>query len=246
MGGAAKSNLHLFKQLCGEESLVNVIFATNFWGDVTLQIGERREQELRTEAFFKPALDCGARMTRHYHTAESARSILTELLKTSAKPLLIQQEMVEENKTIAETTVGRQLQGNLERRQEQAAQRWRENKRRAEVADRTQPEEHARSMWQAAGMRAQLEVIRTELDMLNHRVAEEEQNHAQKIQELMEKIVSREDTILQQANIISEAQQKLNWHSGQILNLEKKVDVLEKPKTTGKGMWARLRAALGL
>jgi hypothetical protein len=66
MGGNAKKNLRMFRELCGESALKNVCIATTNWSRVTQEEGDVRERELRESPnLFKPLLDAGARLVCH-------------------------------------------------------------------------------------------------------------------------------------------------------------------------------------
>lgn len=113
----------MFKKLCGEGFLKNVIIVTNMWSDVSPGVGEAREQELRKDKMlFKPVLDAGARMLRHDGTKASAQDILQQFLFNPPLPLRIQQELIIEKKAITETAaceeLDRELEG-LKKRQEE-------------------------------------------------------------------------------------------------------------------------------
>ena len=43
---SAYNNMRLFRQLCGDGALGNVILATSFWDQVTPSVGAKREREL--------------------------------------------------------------------------------------------------------------------------------------------------------------------------------------------------------
>ena len=98
----------MFRELCGEKTLKNVILMTNMWGQVTPQQGAAREQQLKEE-HFKAAIEKGARMQRHNNTPESARAILREILKNQPTVLQIQRELIDEGKDIGETGAGAEL-----------------------------------------------------------------------------------------------------------------------------------------
>ena len=98
----------MFRMLCGENALQNVVIVTNMWGEVDPEVGNRREAELR-DHFFKPVLDKGARMARHENTVLSAEKIIRLILGNHPLPLRIQEELVNENKTIFETGAGEEL-----------------------------------------------------------------------------------------------------------------------------------------
>ena len=114
MSGISRRNFSMFCSLCGDETLGNVVIVTNMWGEVSLETGEAREHELRTnDRFFKPAIDNGARMHRHYKTIESAREILSCIVGNSPEAVRIQKELVDENKAIIETAAGTSLMSEL-------------------------------------------------------------------------------------------------------------------------------------
>lgn len=116
MGGVARKNFRLFRKLCGDDSLKNVVIATNMWGDVTPEVGEKREQELSSnELFFKPALEKGAQLVRHNNTAASAHAIVRRITGFPPAALQIQRETVDEHKELVETDAGQDLKAELER-----------------------------------------------------------------------------------------------------------------------------------
>ena len=111
----ARRNFRLFRKLCGENTLKHIVIATTMWEDVEPVVGARRETELATkEQLFKPALDNGAKMVRHYNTQQSACEILEEITNFVPRPLSIQTEMVDQSKGIGATAVGLELKADLE------------------------------------------------------------------------------------------------------------------------------------
>ena len=116
MGGVARKNFRLFRKLCGDDTLKNVVIVTNMWSDVSSEVGEKRERELSgSELFFKPALEKGAHMVRHDNTVASAHRIIREIIGFPPTPLQIQVETVDEHKTLAQTDAGQDLKDELER-----------------------------------------------------------------------------------------------------------------------------------
>jgi hypothetical protein len=108
MGGTNRRNFKMFRELCGESTLRNVLVVTNMWSQVALDLGEMREKELE-DNFFKPVLVKGARMLRHEGTQESSHRILRYLIHNQPATLLIQEELVNEHKNIVETSAGSEL-----------------------------------------------------------------------------------------------------------------------------------------
>lgn len=104
----------MFRKLCGEDSLENVIIVTNMWGLVDPRVGEARERELIVdERLFQPVLAKGARIVRHSNTKESAHNILRKVIQNTPMPLQIQKELVEEQKDISETEAAVELDREL-------------------------------------------------------------------------------------------------------------------------------------
>ena len=98
----------MFRELCGEKTLKNVILMTNMWGQVTPQQGADRERQLEKK-YFKAAIEKGAQLCRNYNTPESARAILRNILKNKPLALQIQRELIDEGKDIGQTGAGAEL-----------------------------------------------------------------------------------------------------------------------------------------
>ena len=107
-GGLAVKNFRMFRELCGEKTLKNVILMTNMWGRVTPQQGADRERQLE-DNYFKAAIEKGAQMCRHKNTPKSARTILRMILENRPVVLKIQRELIDEHKDIGQTGAGVEL-----------------------------------------------------------------------------------------------------------------------------------------
>ena len=100
----------MFRRLCGDNVLKNVVIVTNMWGAVPPDVGDKREVQLKTEDdFFKPVLDKGAHMARHENTRLSAENVVRLILKNHPLPLRIQEELVKEHKNISDTDAAGEL-----------------------------------------------------------------------------------------------------------------------------------------
>lgn len=75
----AVENLLMFQKLCGEVTLTNVVLCTTFWDAVYQTTGERCEKELRDD-FWKPMIDAGSVISRHYGTRKSAFNVVKLIL----------------------------------------------------------------------------------------------------------------------------------------------------------------------
>ncbi|KAL4064015.1 hypothetical protein J3A83DRAFT_667588 [Scleroderma citrinum] len=115
VGGSSQRNLRMFRKLCGDETMKNVVIVTTMWDRVTPEEGEKREQELATnERVFKPLLDNGAIMMRHYSTPESAADVIHHLLKKNPTTTQIVCEIVEEEKVLEATAAGTELRSDIQ------------------------------------------------------------------------------------------------------------------------------------
>ena len=112
-GGITRRNFNLFRKLCGESTLKNVVIVTNMWKEESRLTDEAREKELSSK-FFTPALEKGAQMDRHHNTPQSAHDIIRKIVRNHPVALQIQRELVEERKNIIETAAGESLNQELE------------------------------------------------------------------------------------------------------------------------------------
>jgi hypothetical protein len=114
MGGISTRNFKMFRQLCGESTLKNVVIVTNMWSEVSQDIGIAREAELASEdLFFKPVLDKGAQMVRHSNTSASAHAIIARIVENHPLSLQIQRELVDQKMDIGKTAAGEELNREL-------------------------------------------------------------------------------------------------------------------------------------
>jgi len=110
--GISVRNFRMFRKLCGDSTLKNVVLVTNMWGKVERDVGEGREREL-AGIYFKPALDKDAQLARHHNTAQSSYDIVRRIVKNNPIPLQIQRELVDERKDIKDTAAGEAINEEL-------------------------------------------------------------------------------------------------------------------------------------
>ena len=110
--GNSRRNFQMFRELCGDTSLKNVVLVTNMWGEVSQDVGEARELELITD-FFKTVLDKGAQLARHHNTVKSAHDIIRSIMKNRPMALQIQRELIDEKKDIIDTAAGEAVNKEL-------------------------------------------------------------------------------------------------------------------------------------
>ena len=104
----------MFRELCGDKTLKNVVLVTNMWTRDPHDINEARGTELSTK-FFKPVLDKGAQLIRHHDTTQSTHDIIRKIFSNHKLPVVmqIQRELVDEHKGIIDTSAGQAVNREL-------------------------------------------------------------------------------------------------------------------------------------
>ncbi|KAJ1305019.1 hypothetical protein OPQ81_000062 [Rhizoctonia solani] len=115
VGGISRRTFNVFRKLCGKDSLSNVLLVTNMWSDPPTSEQIDRETELRTHVdFFQPAIEQGATMVRRAHkNKRSAHDIIRLLLQKDPVAMRVQQELVDEGKSLSDTGAGREVEHEL-------------------------------------------------------------------------------------------------------------------------------------
>ena len=141
---------------------------TNMWSKIDPSEGKEREYELTSkEKFFKPALDRGARMLRHDGSQGSAHAILRHLVGREPSTLLVQDEMVNQEKALVHTTAGADIMRKLKEQAESHAEAI-ENLCLGIEAARLAEDEETREILQeeARKAREEMERIRGDLEQM--------------------------------------------------------------------------------
>ena len=115
----------MFKKLCGDDSLKNVVVVTTFWDETeSLEGGIQTETELKTkDKFFKELVEGGSKFVRHglYSQDEQPKhpafqqplSIVIDLL--SLDPVFVEmQKELAQGKAVEETSAAAELYRELE------------------------------------------------------------------------------------------------------------------------------------
>ncbi|KAL8405392.1 hypothetical protein RB596_004311 [Gaeumannomyces avenae] len=120
MQGSAKRNLLMFKKLCGPDALKMVILATTMWEQVNQEVGEAREEELRTtEEYWGCMVQRGSRIFRHTNNPDSALRLVRLFLREHRlETLAIQSEMVDNGWSLDQTAAGQELDSVLAKERE--------------------------------------------------------------------------------------------------------------------------------
>ncbi|QRV91848.1 50S ribosome-binding GTPase [Ceratobasidium sp. AG-Ba] len=118
MSGSSRRVFTVFNNLCGDGAMSHVSVVTNMWDRVRYEEGERREQDLlQNPLFFDRSIRAGAKSYRNDNPRETVLKIVKQSLHPTPVQLLIQRELVEQGKTILQTSAGAFLdQGMSEKR----------------------------------------------------------------------------------------------------------------------------------
>jgi hypothetical protein len=113
VSGSVYKNLQMFGRLCGNVPLCRARLVTSMWDKVKdREVAQARETELTTE-FWRQLIDEGALPRRFYNTPASAWDIVDDVLalvgKGGSYPLLLQEELVEQQKRLNETEAAKIL-----------------------------------------------------------------------------------------------------------------------------------------
>jgi len=98
----------MFEKLCGPGALQNVILTATMWDEVDEETGLMREEELRTK-YWKSMITFGSRIARLGNTYDSAWDVIDKFANTTPRPVLLQQEMVDQGKDLPNTRAGSAL-----------------------------------------------------------------------------------------------------------------------------------------
>jgi hypothetical protein len=228
--GITGRNFKMFRELCGDTTLKNVVLVTNMWGEVSRDVGEGRANEL-TRNFFKPALDKGAQMVHHSNTAQSARDVIRKIMNNHPVVLQIQRELVDEHKDILETAAGEAVNQELNkqiRRHQDDLRAVREEMMQASKKDeetRKELEEETKKL------QKQIENIKKDSEGIAHNYAAERERMAAKMR-AMEQEARRERRRVeaeynrQRADLNRRLQQVANASTAERQRLEREIGSL--------------------
>ena len=119
MKGTTRRNLDMFYQLCGDKALERVVLGTTNWGEIDVEIGPKREEQLAENFWNNSQTSSRSKLLRFDKTEESAvtfvDAILDQLISAEKDNVLrIQKELVELERRIPETDAGKELRYTLQ------------------------------------------------------------------------------------------------------------------------------------
>jgi len=195
MNGTAFKNLRTFRKLCGTHSMSSTVLATTMWSDVSPDMGDAREQELReTAEFWGDMIREGSTVYRHTDDYNSAMNIISFLTDRDTKTILgLQAEMVDQKRSLEDTEAGREVDREMNRQRElfeRQLENTREELQRA-IADKD--DQHVREIMQEqekfekklAAIQQGREELRISMEAL---IAEKEKKHAEELARMSEQL----------------------------------------------------------
>lgn len=191
--GTARSNMRLFRRLCGDDRLSNVVLGLTFWTDVEEKVGlDREAQLLEDPQFWKPMASQGSRAFRLNGERVADVDVVSHITSSQNSFLMqAQDEMLEgkrNDQTSAAMTMNQGLADleaklkeslNEERARQQALLDSIEQRRVEEL--RAQQEMRAKAIAGAAKQRARMEQQLQRAEEESKRRAAEEQRLQEKV-----------------------------------------------------------------
>ena len=185
--GISGRNFSMFRKLCGDETLKNVVLVTNMWDEVTPEVGKEREKQLSGN-FFKPVLDLGAQMVPHHDTIESAYDIIRKILDNHPLVLKIQEQIVDEKKDIIDTDAGEAANKELNDQMKINRNKLKEVQEEMEQAMKDKDEQTRRELEQERlKLQTQMDDIKKNSDKLASGLAEERKEWETKVKDMERK-----------------------------------------------------------
>lgn len=108
----------IFKKVCGDTALKNVLLVTSRWNEVKQSTGADRERQLK-DKFWAYMLGRGSNMSRFHGDRDSAISLISQLLCKDEVVLELQKELVDQGKRLDETVAGSYVTDNLDKLKKQ-------------------------------------------------------------------------------------------------------------------------------
>jgi hypothetical protein len=108
----------IFKKICGEKALSNVLLITSRWDGIDLATGAERERQLKNK-FWSYMLGHGSNMSRFHGDRPSAIGLVSQLLCRDTVVLQLQKELIDEGKQLDDTAAGAYVSTNLEKLKQQ-------------------------------------------------------------------------------------------------------------------------------
>ncbi|KAG9125053.1 hypothetical protein FRC07_009143 [Ceratobasidium sp. 392] len=176
MGGISRRTFKIFRELCGQKTLSNVLIVTNMWSNPPSNTQIKREKQLRDDTrYFQPAVKAGAQLVRRLRKdTDSAHDIIRMLLDKNEVVMQVQHELVD-NKQGFFTTGAAQVLGKelveMEKRHQEEIAKVKEELRQAKEENDIETQQDLREFLEQAKMESTR--LAKEIEALRHGFDEE-------------------------------------------------------------------------
>ena len=114
MDGAGMRNLKVFRKLCGDDPLKNVVITSTFWGCIADEKAVQNENELCSDPeFWGEMIENGAQVARFTGDQQSGWDVIMAFAKKIPVILELQRELVVEGKPFEKTAVAQVVSADL-------------------------------------------------------------------------------------------------------------------------------------
>jgi exonuclease VII small subunit len=139
----------MFAKLCGDGAAKNVVLATTMWGNVKPEVGEKREDELKSK-YWAGMLELGSQAMHFKDSPASAWNIIDTAIKSNEDPtLLIQEELVDLKRRLSETEAGKALYKRLQKSLAEQKESIRKLRDQAQVEENEELAEELTAQYEA-------------------------------------------------------------------------------------------------
>ena len=245
----------MFRKLCGDDTLKNVVIVTNMWGEVTPERGAARELELQTDdMFFKPAMDKGAQMVRHMNTKATAEAVLLRVIHNKPLALQIQKELVDEGRDITETAAGEELNRELNKLAEQHREQLHTLQKEMEAAMNAKDEETKEELGKVrAELIKNIQKIEYDRDRLSQDYEQEKRQSELKVKEISDLLKReeqyrsvRDDEIQRLIRQLNESKRVSAREREQMMKEIEDLKNANAASESSSGGWSKAASLLGL
>ncbi|KAI0387657.1 P-loop containing nucleoside triphosphate hydrolase protein [Hypomontagnella monticulosa] len=148
MQGSALKSMTMFKDVCGDHALKNVILLTTFWDLLEDQsVGARRQQQLRDD-FWSDMIAKGSYVRRFNGTAGMAEALIIRLMGKEPMVLKIQRDVMQHRMRLEDTAAGERIMAIMEQSLRQKGEELNDLEMQMLEADDEQFSQLARQWWE--------------------------------------------------------------------------------------------------
>ena len=143
MTNSSLQNLRMFRKLCGDDNLKNVVLVTTKWGITPEEDAHRRERDLTSETgFWGTMIAAGSSVRRFENSTASAKALVEDILYGGERFMPTIQKEVVQGKKLADTEAGAFINKALNELQERYEEEKEVLKQEVKLAQTSGKREH--------------------------------------------------------------------------------------------------------